>query len=578
MGAWNRLNIQSKILIPVCTGLFLVIAVLLSAGFKMIANEKNSGTVLRDDFINNLYQIAVSDRQIQMEKAVNILIETDEVIAYLENPGSGDNLKMVLDGIMLSIGENMGIRRYSLYNKDLVCVSQHAGQDVPALPGTLKSMHHEPFRKCAEEFDYRTFYRAIQNGNKTELEICMVTVVTDFDDEVVGFVEVATIPEVFAAEIQARTGSQNAFLGTNTRIFSNTTENDFFAAISHNLNDQDFQKPVTTGQSGEMHFLADKVELTAADSTPLGRVWIINDETTKVAAQNRALLISTIIVSLAAFAVLFSIVMLIRKSVIKPMGIVMSRVSGASQQVSAASGQIAGTSVQLADRSTQQAASIQNTSTALHDLSQGTVQNSKNVKRADNLMTDTLSRVAKGRQATNCMIETMNAIKASSDATSEIVGTINDIAFQTNLLALNAAVEAARAGDSGKGFAVVAEEVRNLAQRSHEAANNTSQMIDDARNQANEGVAVVGEVAQDLIAIEEETQSCGSLVAEIASATAKQTMVIDQVNKAIEDIDRVVQQSAANAEESASTGEQLSSQAAELNGLVKEMTLIIKGN
>jgi len=193
-------------------------------------------------------------------------------------------------------------------------------------------------------------------------------------------------------------------------------------------------------------------------------------------------------------------------------------------------------------------------------------------------MTATLAKVTKGQDATNGMIKTMNAIKESSDETSKIIGTINEIAFQTNLLALNAAVEAARAGDSGKGFAVVAEEVRNLAQRSHEAANSTTKMIEEARNHANKGVDVVEEVAEDLVAIQQDTQVCGTLVAEIANATERQSQVIRQVNKSVEDIDIVVQQSAANAEESASTGEQLSGQAEELNGLVKEMTVIIQGD
>ncbi len=578
MRAWDKLGIQAKILIPTCTGLMLVMGILLGAGYSMVSSEKDSGTALRNAFISNLYNIAVSDRQIQMEKAVNILIGTDEVVAFIEDPAAGESLEMMLDGVMLSISENMGIRRYSLYNMDLDCISQHAESGIPAIAKTLDSAHHEPFLKCAEEFDYRTFYRTVENDGQKELEICMVTVVTDFDDEVIGFVEVATNPAVFAGEILARTGSQNAFQGIGVHSFACTTEPEFFAEIKNNLSENDFEKTVSTGKSGEMFFLADKVPVFTADEAPLGKIWVINDETSKVAAQKKALLVSIIIISLAALGSMLSIVMLLKKSVITPMSLVMSRVSGASNQVSSASGQIAGTGIQLADRSTQQAASIQTTSASLKDLSEGTVQNSSNVKRADCLMNSTLTKVSQGREATNCMIEAMNAIKTSSDETAKIISTINDIAFQTNLLALNAAVEAARAGDSGKGFAVVAEEVRNLAQRSHQAANSTAQMIEEARSQANEGVSVVDEVAQGLIAIEEDTQNCGTLVAEIAQATENQTAVIEQVNEAIADIDRVVQQSAANAEESASTGEELSGQATELNGLVKEMTLIIKGS
>ncbi len=577
MRAWKKLHIQYKILIPLCSSLFLVAVFLITAGMNMLSSEKESGTVLRKDFISNLFNIAVSDRQVQMEKAINILIDTDEVISYLENPAAGNDLVMVLDGILLSIGENMGIRRYCLYDQTFQCVSQHAEKSAPRLPDFLPAGNREPFEKCAEEFDYRIFYRTVENRGSTELEICMVTVVTDDDDEVIGFVEIATKPEIFAKEILARTGSPNAFLGTNTKGFSGASRPELFQEIADGLAPDDFQNDLTTGQASEMYFLADKVPVTMADGSPLGKFWIINDETTKAKAQHRALLVTIVATSLAIFGVLFGIVLLLRGSVVKPMSQVMSRVSGASKQVSSASGQIAGTGIQLAERSTEQAASLQATSASLNDLSQGTLKNSKNVKRADNLMTATLAKVSKGREATDCMIDTMNAIKSSSDETAKIIKTINEIAFQTNLLALNAAVEAARAGDSGKGFAVVADEVRKLAQRSHDAANSTAQMIEDARTKANDGVAVVGEVSEDLSAIQEDTHCCGALVAEIAEATEKQSLLIAQVNGAMEDIDRVVQQSAANAEESASTGEQLSSQAAELDGLVLEMTTIIQG-
>jgi ABC-type transporter Mla subunit MlaD len=171
------------------------------------------------------------------------------------------------------------------------------------------------------------------------------------------------------------------------------------------------------------------------------------------------------------------------------------------------------------------------------------------------------------------MTETIGKIKSSSDETAKIVGTIDEIAFQTNLLALNAAVEAARAGEAGKGFAVVAEEVRNLAQRSAEAARNTADLIEGAVRNADGGVKVTEEVSSVLDEISEGSRKVSDLVNEIAAASGEQAQGIEQVNLAVSQLDKVTQQNAANAEESASAAEELSSQAEEMRSLVGQFVL-----
>jgi methyl-accepting chemotaxis protein len=173
------------------------------------------------------------------------------------------------------------------------------------------------------------------------------------------------------------------------------------------------------------------------------------------------------------------------------------------------------------------------------------------------------------------MQEAIARIKTSSDETSKILKTIDEIAFQTNLLALNAAVEAARAGEAGKGFAVVAEEVRNLAQRSADAARNTSGLLGEAKTSAEAGVAAATDVAETLGAIDASVQAVSELVGAMAIAANDQAAGIEQVNGALTQIGNVTQSTTATAEESAAAARELTALAGGLAGLVRSLAEIL---
>ncbi|MCD6365486.1 MAG: hypothetical protein J7M14_06380 [Planctomycetes bacterium] len=251
----------------------------------------------------------------------------------------------------------------------------------------------------------------------------------------------------------------------------------------------------------------------------------------------------------------------------------LSQVSGAVAQVAGASGQISAGSQSLAQGTAEQAASLEEVTSSIEEMASMTKQNAANATEAKNLAAGATQNADKGGEAMRRMSAAIDDIKKSSDDTAKIVKTIDEIAFQTNMLALNAAVEAARAGEAGKGFAVVAEEVRNLAQRSAEAARNTAEMIDESVKNSDNGVEIAKEVGGSLEQIADGNRKVNDLIAEIAAASDEQSQGAEQITIAVSQMDQVTQSAAANAEESAAAAEELNAQAGELRNMTDQFKL-----
>jgi methyl-accepting chemotaxis protein len=206
----------------------------------------------------------------------------------------------------------------------------------------------------------------------------------------------------------------------------------------------------------------------------------------------------------------------------------------------------------LSEAASAQAASLEETSSSLEEMTSMTKQNAGNATEANNLMTTAQQVIERANGSMNELTESMKEIAVGSEETQKIVRTIDEIAFQTNLLALNAAVEAARAGEAGSGFAVVAGEVRNLAMRAAEAAKNTSNLIEDIVKKIRKGEKLVGVTNEAFKEITGSSTKVVRLVGEIAGASQEQSNGIAQINRAVADMNSITQQNAAGAEELAS--------------------------
>jgi methyl-accepting chemotaxis protein len=236
---------------------------------------------------------------------------------------------------------------------------------------------------------------------------------------------------------------------------------------------------------------------------------------------------------------------------------------------------VADSAQSLSQGASEQAASLEETSASMEEMASMTRQNAQHTQTAARLMCEVDSRVQNSNALLGEMVGSMNAIRDSSRQVAKIIKTIDAIAFQTNILALNAAVEAARAGEAGAGFSVVAEEVRNLAQRSAQAARDTAEMIEQSIAKADAGTTRVAQVAESVAGITTATVTMKGLVDQISEASRQQAEGIEQMSHAFAQMEKVTQTTAATAEESAAASEELSERAEATRALVTRLTALV---
>ena len=246
----------------------------------------------------------------------------------------------------------------------------------------------------------------------------------------------------------------------------------------------------------------------------------------------------------------------------------VSQVRNDAESISAASGEIAAGNHDLSARTEQQAGSLEETASTMEEMTSTVRQNADNARQANQLAISASQVASQAGGVVGQVVETMGAINASSRKIGDIISVIDGIAFQTNILALNAAVEAARAGEQGRGFAVVATEVRNLAQRSSQAAKEIKQLIDSSAEQVGTGEKLVALAGETMARVVSSVRQVTDIVAEISAASSEQSTGIEQINQAIVEMDNMTQQNSALVEQASAAAQAMNQQADGLAQLV----------
>ncbi|MGF0538060.1 methyl-accepting chemotaxis protein [Agrobacterium sp. ES01] len=252
---------------------------------------------------------------------------------------------------------------------------------------------------------------------------------------------------------------------------------------------------------------------------------------------------------------------------------IMTGINNSSHVVSESATGISEATGNLSRRTEQQAAALEQTAAALDEITATVKTSSDRANEARDMVNETKDSANRSGEIVRNAVEAMSRIESSSDKITQIIGVIDEIAFQTNLLALNAGVEAARAGEAGRGFAVVAQEVRELAQRSANAAKEIKTLISASANEVETGVKLVRSTGDALVDIETLVNKVNDHVHTIATAAREQSTGLQEINSSVNHMDQMTQQNAAMVEETTAAGQTLAHEAAQLRELLSRFNL-----
>ena len=315
--------------------------------------------------------------------------------------------------------------------------------------------------------------------------------------------------------------------------------------------------------------LAANIEITEHLSAALDNMMTAHSSLGKFLSQNnnrlKNILIGLQFIFLAA-AIIISVILShrITRSIVG----VVENIHEEAQKVHNGAQQISGSSTELSDVAAQQHNAVENLISNMSVINDQTEKNTANAKLANDLSKKSKEHALKGNESMEDMIKSIDGIKVSSDNIANIIKVIENIASQTNILALNASVESVRAGEAGRSFSIVAEEVRNLATKSHDAAQQTADLIKESIMRVDEGTRMARSTVDAFDTIVSDITEMSEFISEIDNSSMTQASLIFAVNSSIEEISKSVDVNKSASQEAAGAAQEMLAQADALNNTI----------
>ena len=571
-----RLSFKFRILIGFGLSIAFIIAVL----FGVQVRERSKMLHETDDALRLASSIAMKGVFLrldgQLDKQLNSILYSDELLEFLEDQ-ENESAQLVVSGLFLSLEQAGGVR-LSVYDKNFRIILQECSDHLPKrsaiLPATVKPV----FQQSANDYLSHFYLRGNEGLDESlVLEYCGVMAVADFDDNIVGYVEIAADTDKWVKSISDLTLRAASLSCEDGRFFSNASHPELFENVQKNRK----KVPVSDGTAlervGNKYYFSDRIPMLDNQENTLGWLWITRDYTREQMTEHRKKVIVGGTVTLLVLLCFAGVVWQCNSSIIKPIKTLSDVLREESEALENSAAQLSESSFSVSERTTEQAASLEETSASLTEVLDQIRQTSDHTAVVEHHAEESSSNIEIANQAANKLSTAMAEVSQASSETAKVIKEIEEIAFQTNLLALNAAVEAARAGDAGVGFAVVAQEVRNLAGRAQTAVVNSTTLLEGTTDKINAGMHHLKQTNE---AFEQTTKGVNEVVEylkEVAQAAEQEVISVDQISTALHEMEQAVQENAANSEQTSAISQELSSLAARGHANVEKLVLLIMG-